>query len=70
MLIFTLAGCAILADLLSTDEKIDVTCKGDDTVVIGGRDICKEYENTGRIDCDVGYKIILDGKQVCPAPNP
>lgn len=68
MLIFFLVGCEILLDLLSTDERIDATCQGTDTVVIDGRDICKEWENTGHVDCDVGYKIVLDGTTVCPAP--
>ncbi|MCA9568754.1 MAG: hypothetical protein KC656_12970 [Myxococcales bacterium] len=61
-----LSGCQMLMDLLSTDTVIDVSCAGDDTVVVGGRDLCKEYEKEGRIECDVGYKIRLDGKQVCP----
>ncbi len=60
------SGCQTLLDLLSTDTVIDVSCAGDDTVVVDGRDLCKEFEERGRIECDVGYKIRLDGKQVCP----
>ena len=59
-----LGGCDVLMDLLSTDSVIDASCAGDDTVVIDGRDLCKEYERYGKID--VGYRIRLDGKQVCP----
>ena len=62
----SLSGCQMLMDLLSTYTVIDVSCVGDDTVVVGGRDLCKEYESTGRIDCDVGYTIRLNGEQVCP----
>ena len=62
----TLTGCQALLDLLSTDTVIDVSCYGDDTVVVGGRDLCKEFEANGKIECDVGYKIRLDGQQVCP----
>lgn len=62
----TLTGCQALLDLLSTDTILDVSCVGDDTVVVDGRDLCAEFEKTGRIDCDVGYKIRLDGQQVCP----
>ncbi len=61
-----LGGCDVLMDLLSTDSVIDASCAGDDTVVIDGRDLCKEYERYGKIECDVGYRIRLDGKQVCP----
>jgi hypothetical protein len=61
-----LGGCDVLLDLLSTDEVIDASCAGDDTVVVDGRDLCKEYERYGRIECDVGYRIRLDGEQVCP----
>lgn len=61
-----LSGCQMLLDMLSTDTVIDVSCAGDDTVVVGGRDLCKEFEEKGRIECDVGYKIRLDGQQVCP----
>lgn len=66
MLVLMLAGCAFIADLLNSDDVIDATCKGDETVVIGGHDICQEYENTGHVDCEVGYTIRLDGQQVCP----
>ncbi len=66
LLLSLLAGCAQMLALLSTDEVIDATCAGRDTVVIDGRDICAEFESTGRVRCDVGYVIILDGKQVCP----
>jgi len=64
-----LGGCDVLADLLSTDSIIDASCAGDDTVVVDGRDLCKEYERFGKIECDVGYRIRLDGKQVCPPPG-
>lgn len=66
VLALPMAGCQQLMDLLSTDTTIDVSCAGDDTVVIDGKDLCKEYEKTGSIDCDVGYRIRLDGNQVCP----
>ncbi|MEQ1572063.1 MAG: hypothetical protein ABMA64_40925 [Myxococcota bacterium] len=66
---FWLAGCTFLADLLSTDQRIDASCAGTDTVVIDGRDLCDEYETTGKVKCDVGYRIFLDGKQVCPRPT-
>ncbi len=61
-----LAGCTLLTDLLSTNSLIDATCAGTDTVVVDGRDLCAEYEATGRVTCDVGYTIRLDGVQVCP----
>jgi hypothetical protein len=61
-----LSGCELLGDLLTSDTVIDVSCAGDDTVVVDGRDLCEEYEKFGRIECDVGYRIRLDGKQVCP----
>jgi len=67
-LVLPLAGCDVLADLLSTDSVIDASCKGDDTVVVDGRDLCKEFETTGRVECDVGYRIRLNGQQVCPPP--
>jgi hypothetical protein len=63
-----LLGCDALLEWLSGDTVLRVSCAGDDTVVIDGRDICKEYETTGRVDCDVGYRIELDGKAVCPPP--
>jgi hypothetical protein len=63
-----LSGCDVLLDLLSTDSVIDASCEGDDTVLIDGRDLCKEFETTGRVECDVGYRIRLDGQQVCPPP--
>ena len=69
MLVLMLTGCAFIADLLNSDEVIDVSCKGDDTVMIGGKDICKEYENTGHVECEVGYTIRLDGATVCPRPD-
>ena len=68
-ILFSLAGCDLLLDLLSTDSVIDASCAGDDTVVVDGRDLCREYETTGRVDCDVGYRIRLDGQQVCPPPG-
>ena len=64
-----LPGCDVLLDLLSTDSVIDASCEGDDTVLIDGRDLCKEFETTGRVSCDVGYRIRLDGQQVCPPPD-
>jgi len=64
----SLGGCQFIADLLSTDSIIDASCIGDDTVVIDGRDLCREYEDYGRIKCDVGYRIRLNGTQVCPPP--
>jgi hypothetical protein len=60
-----LAGCDFIASLLSTDTVIDASCAGDDTVVVDGRDLCDEYEKFGKIDCDVGYRVILDGNVVC-----
>lgn len=69
MLLFLLGGCQFLLDLLSTDTIIDASCAGDDTVVVDGRDLCEEYEKFGKIDCEVGYRIRLDGKQVCPPPQ-
>jgi hypothetical protein len=65
MFILLLAGCQFLLDLLSTDTVIDVSCAGEDTVVVDGRDLCAEYEQTGHIKCDVGYRVVLDGKVVC-----
>ena len=63
----SLSGCQLLMDMLSTDTVIDASCAGADTVVVDGVDLCKEYEATGKIStCDVGYKIRLDGVQVCP----
>jgi len=64
-----LSGCDVVADLLSTDSVIRASCDGTDTVVIDGRDLCKEYERYGKVECDVGYRIHLDGKQVCPPPS-
>ena len=58
----------MLLDLLSTDSIIDASCAGTDTVVVDGRDLCKEFETTGKLECDVGYRIRLDGQQVCPPP--
>jgi hypothetical protein len=52
--------------MLSTDSIVEASCVGDDTVVIDGRDLCKEYEKEGKIECDVGYKIRLNGVTVCP----
>lgn len=62
-----LSGCSMQAilDMLSTDTVIDVSCFGDDTVVVDGRDLCAEYEKHGKIDCDVGYRIRLNGETVC-----
>jgi hypothetical protein len=64
-MILLLSGCQFLASLLSTDAVIDVSCAGDDTVVVDGRDLCAEYEKFGKIECDVGYRVILDGSVVC-----
>jgi hypothetical protein len=64
----TLSGCDVLLDLLSTDAIIDASCEGDDTVVIEGYDLCKDFEARGKVECDVGYRIRLDGQQVCPPP--
>lgn len=61
-----LAGCDLLATLLSTDTVIDASCAGTDTVVVDGRDLCREFETTGRVECVVGYRIVLDGQVVCP----
>ena len=66
LLLSLLAGCAQMLALLSNDNVIDATCVGRDTVVVDGRDLCAEFETTGRVRCDVGYVIILDGKQVRP----
>ncbi|MCB9674284.1 MAG: hypothetical protein H6737_04155 [Alphaproteobacteria bacterium] len=63
-----LTGCQFLADLFSTDTIIEASCIGDDTVVVDGRDLCQEYERFGRVKCDVGYRIRLNGDQVCPPP--
>lgn len=63
-----LCGCQTLLDLLSTDSVIDASCLGTDTVVIDGRDLCQEFEAYGRVKCDVGYRIRLNGTQVCPPP--
>jgi hypothetical protein len=68
VLLAPLAGCEFIMSLLSTDTTINVSCAGDDTVVIDGKDICEEYEKFGKVDCDVGYRIKLDGVLVCPAP--
>lgn len=65
-LLMLLIGCEFLATLLTTDTVIDVTCAGDQTVVIDGRDLCEEFETTGRVKCDVGYRVVLDGQVVCP----
>ena len=64
--VLSLSGCELLMDLLSTDTTIRASCKGDDTVVIDGKDICEEYEKFGKIDCVVGYRIELNGTRVCP----
>ncbi len=66
MILFTLLGCAELLAMLSGDTLIDASCVGTDTVVVDGRDLCAEYEATGRVRCDVGYVVVLDGRQVCP----
>jgi hypothetical protein len=66
MLWLFLGGCELLGDLWTTDSVIDASCAGDDTVVIDGRDLCEEFERYGRVECDVGYRIRLDGVQVCP----
>jgi len=66
MLFLALAGCAELLAMLSGDTLIDASCAGTDTVVVDGRDLCAEFEATGRVRCDVGYVIVLDGRQVCP----
>lgn len=66
LLILHLVGCGFLADLLSSDTLIDARCTGDDTVVVDGRDLCAEYERTGQLSCDVGYRIRLDGVLLCP----
>jgi hypothetical protein len=68
-LLLPLGGCDLLLDLMSTDSVIDASCAGDDTVVVDGRDLCKEFEARGAIECDVGYRIKLDGQQVCPPPG-
>jgi hypothetical protein len=70
MLLLLLAGCELLATMLSTDTVIDASCAGTDTVVVDGRDLCAELETTGRVRCDVGYRIILDGTLVCPQAGP
>ncbi len=67
LLLCTLSGCSFLADLLSSDSIIDASCAGTDTVVVDGRDLCEEFEKFGKIDCDVGYRIYLDGQKVCPS---
>lgn len=66
MILLALAACTELLALLSNDTVIDASCLGTDTVVVDGRDLCAEYETTGRVRCDVGYVVVLDGKTVCP----
>lgn len=66
-LLLWLGGCQLLLDMLSTDSIIDASCQGTDTVVVDGRDLCQELRTTGRVRCDVGYRIRLDGVQVCPS---
>jgi hypothetical protein len=63
-----LCGCGAVdwASLFSSDIGIDASCAGTDTVLVDGRDLCEEYERTGTLDCTVGYRIVLDGEQVCP----
>lgn len=63
-----LTGCEMIADLLSSDTLIEASCIGDDTVVVDGVDLCKEFEEHGKVHCDVGYKIRLNGTTVCPPP--
>jgi hypothetical protein len=65
-MLLLLGGCEFLATLLSTDTVIDASCAGTDTVVVDGRDLCEEFERTGKVRCDVGYRIVLDGTVVCP----
>lgn len=64
-----LVSCDAVLDWLSTDTLIDASCAGTDTVVVDGRDLCAEYETTGRLKCDVGYRIRLDGVLLCPTPE-
>jgi hypothetical protein len=66
MLLLGWMGCQFVLDLLSTDSVIDASCQGTDTVVVDGRDLCAEFEATGKVRCDVGYRIRLNGQQVCP----
>jgi hypothetical protein len=66
MILLSLVGCQFLLDMLSTDSVIDASCQGTDTVVVDGRDLCAEFEATGKVRCDVGYRIRLNGQQVCP----
>jgi hypothetical protein len=66
LLLPLLGGCDVVADLLSSDEVIRASCEGDQTVVVDGRDLCEEFEKFGKVECDVGYRIYLDGQQVCP----
>lgn len=65
-LVLLLSGCQLLLDMLSTDSVINASCQGTDTVVVDGRDLCAEFRATGKVRCDVGYRIRLDGVQVCP----
>lgn len=64
----SLCGCEAILDMLSTDTLIEASCIGDDTVVVGGRDMCEEFERYGKVTCDVGYKVRLNGTTVCPPP--
>ncbi|MEZ4317808.1 MAG: hypothetical protein R3F61_09900 [Myxococcota bacterium] len=67
-------------DLLSTDEVIDATCYDqdgdghfdaeDDTVVVNGRDLCEDFAQNGKVECVPGYRIRLNGTQVCPSSTP
>ena len=62
----SLSGCQVILDMLSTDAIIDASCEGDDTVVVDGVDLCKQFESTGKIDCVPGYHVRLNGQAVCP----
>lgn len=66
-LLLTMFGCDDVdwASIFSTDQVIDASCQGDDTVLIDGRDLCEEFERTGKVECTVGYRIVLDGQTVC-----
>jgi hypothetical protein len=63
-----LSGCEMLAELFSTDQLIEASCVGDDTVVVDGRDLCQDFERHGKVECEVGYRIKLNGTTVCPPP--
>ena len=63
--LFLLMGTFATAAGLSAE----MSCAGNGAVVVNGRNLCEEYEATGRLDCRAGDEMQLDGSQVCPAPT-